>query len=357
MGRIRSVGVAAFASVAVVMWLVVPSASAQTGYPPGSCTPLNGSQFAGNASVGQTFTVRATPTCVFTAGAAVAVVVNGVSVPGKVAAADGSVSVTVTVVSTTQLSIDDPVLTPAFCGLNTITATGPSAVAGGQSVTQTVTFNVVCPNGNNGNGDINICNAGSGGSGGQGTGIGGNGSGAGGVTIGATTGAGGLGVGGSGTGSGGGGGSGGDACNVNLGGGTTGSTTGSSGGGGGGGAGGGGGGGGAGGAGGSTTGGTTGSTTGGTTGSTTGGTTGSTTGGTTGSTTGGTTGSTTGGSTTGGTTGSTTGGVTVPRIGGVLSRTGANVARYAAVAFMLLAAGAALTIAGRRRRTAHQLGA
>ena len=346
MGRIRSVGAAAFASVAVVMWLVVPSASAQTGYPPGSCTPLNGSQFAGNASVGQTFTVRATPTCVFTAGALVTVVVNGVSVPGKVAAADGSVSVTVTVVSPTQLSTDDPVLTPAFCGLNTITAAGPSAVAGGQTVTQTVTFNVICPNGNNGNGDINICNAGSGG---QGTGIGGNGSGAGGVTIGATTGAGGLGVGGSGTGSGGGGGSGGDACNVNLGGGTTGSTTGSSGGGGGGGAGGGGGGGGAGGAGGSTTGGTTGSTTGGTTGSTTG---------TTGSTTGGTTGSTTGGSTTGGTTGSTTGGITVPRIGGggVLSRTGANVARFAAVAFILLAAGAVLTIAGRRRRTVHQLG-
>ncbi len=351
MGRIRSVGAAAFASVAVVMWLVVPSASAQTGYPPGGCTTLNGSQFAGNASVGQTFTVRATPTCVFNAGAAVSVAVNGVSIPGKVVAADGSVSVTVTVVSTTQLSIDDPVVTPAFCGLNTITATAPSAVAGGQSVTQTVTFNVVCPNGNNGNGDINICNAGSGGSGGQGTGIGADGSGAGGVTIGATTGSGGLGVGGSGTGSGGGGGSGGDACNVNLGGGTTGSTTGSSGGGGGGGAGGGGGGGGA--------GGTTGSTSGGTTGSTTGGTTGSTTGGSTtgGSTTGG---STTGGSTTGGSTtgGSTTGGVTVPRIGGggILSRTGANVARFAAVAFILLAAGAALTIAGRRRRTVHQLG-
>ena len=53
--------------------------------------------------------------------------------------------VDITVVSATQLSIDDPVLTPAICGTNTVVATGPSQTAQGGISTQTANFTLTCP--------------------------------------------------------------------------------------------------------------------------------------------------------------------------------------------------------------------
>ena len=131
--------------VGAVVLFVAPAASAQTGYPPGPCTAVNGTQDLGSVNIGQRFVVQLAPTCLFTPGAAVTVTVNGVDIPGKVAEANGAVLVDVTVVSTTQLSIDDPVLTPAICGTNTVTARGPSST-GGVS-TQTATFTLNCPTG------------------------------------------------------------------------------------------------------------------------------------------------------------------------------------------------------------------
>ncbi len=127
-----------------IVLLVAPPASAQTGYPPGDCTVLTDTQDVGTVSIGQTFVLQLAPTCAFTPGTPVTVTVNGVNIPGKVANANGAVTVEITVVSATQLSIDDPVLTPANCGVNTVTASGPSSAAGGQVVTQTANFNLDC---------------------------------------------------------------------------------------------------------------------------------------------------------------------------------------------------------------------
>ena len=140
----RSQIMAALGVVVGALSLLAPAASAQTGYPPGGCNVLTATQDVGTVNIGQTFVVQVAPQCVFTPGAAVTVTVNGVNIPGKVAGANGAVLVEVTVVSATQLSIDDPVLTPAFCGVNTVTARGPSTAAGGQQVTQTATFTVNC---------------------------------------------------------------------------------------------------------------------------------------------------------------------------------------------------------------------
>jgi hypothetical protein len=97
--------------------------------------------------IGQRFVVQLAPTCLFTPNAAVTVTVNGIDIPGKTAEASGVVLVDVTVLSATQLSIDDPVLTPAVCGDNTITARGPSTTAQGGTSTQTATFSLTCPAG------------------------------------------------------------------------------------------------------------------------------------------------------------------------------------------------------------------
>lgn len=132
------------ALVGGLVLVIAPAAGAQTGYPPGACTVLAGTQSVGTVTVGQRFIVQLAPTCVFTPGAAVVVTVNGVDIPGKTANASGFVLVDVTAVSATQLSIDDPVLTPAVCGVNTVTARGPSTVAGGASVTQTANFTLTC---------------------------------------------------------------------------------------------------------------------------------------------------------------------------------------------------------------------
>lgn len=128
-----------------LLLLAAPSVSAQTGYPPGVCSALTGTRDVGTVAIGQRFILQLAPVCIFTPGAALTVTVNGVNIPGKVATAGGFVNVDVTVLSATQLSIEDPVLTPAVCGSNRATAAGPSTVAGGAAVTETATFTVNCP--------------------------------------------------------------------------------------------------------------------------------------------------------------------------------------------------------------------
>jgi len=128
-----------------VLLLVAPAAPAQTGYPPGPCTTVTGSQHVGSVNIGDRFVVQLAPTCLFTPGIPVTVTVNGVDIPGKTAESGGFVLVDITVVSATQLSIDDPVLTPAFCGTNTVTASGASRTARGGVSTQTATFTLNCP--------------------------------------------------------------------------------------------------------------------------------------------------------------------------------------------------------------------
>lgn len=136
--------VAASAVAGATMFSLASPASAQTGSGIGTCTAVTGTQNVGNVNIGQRFLLQVAPTCVFTPGATVTVTINGV-VLTKVANASGFVVVDVTVLSATQLSIDDPVLTPAVCGTNTVTASGPSTVALGGVSTQTALFTVVCP--------------------------------------------------------------------------------------------------------------------------------------------------------------------------------------------------------------------
>jgi len=138
--------------VSGLVLLMVPAASAQTGYPPGPCTQVTGSINVGSVSIGQRFVLQVAPTCLFTPGTPVTVTVNGIDVPGKTAEAGGFVLVDVTVISATQLSIDDPVLTPAICGANTVIARGASSTAQGGISTQTATFTLNCPAGGTGTG-------------------------------------------------------------------------------------------------------------------------------------------------------------------------------------------------------------
>ena len=125
--------------------LIAPAASAQTGYPPGLCTPVTGTQNVGNVNIGQRFVLQLAPTCLFTPGTPLTVTVNNVPIPDKTAEAAGIALVDVTVVSATQLSIDDPILVPAICGTNTVVASGASQSAQGGRSTQTATFTLTCP--------------------------------------------------------------------------------------------------------------------------------------------------------------------------------------------------------------------
>jgi hypothetical protein len=99
----------------------------------------------GTVNIGQRFVLQMAPTCLFTPGQAVSVTVNGVTIPGKVANAGGVVLVGITVVSASQLSVDDPTITPAVCGTNNVTAVGPSAAAQGGTAAQAATFTLLCP--------------------------------------------------------------------------------------------------------------------------------------------------------------------------------------------------------------------
>jgi len=125
--------------------LMAAPASAQTGYPPGLCTPVSGTQSVGNVNIGQRFVLQLAPTCLFTPGTPLTVTVNNAPIPGKTAEATGIALVDVTVVSATQLSIDDPILVPAICGTNTVVASGASQSAQGGRSTQTATFTLNCP--------------------------------------------------------------------------------------------------------------------------------------------------------------------------------------------------------------------
>lgn len=118
-------------------------AEAQTGYPPPACTANASTQQLGSFNVGDTITVTLAPSCPFQPGTPVTVTVNGVTVGTKVANSSGFVVVRITVVSTSTLSVDDPVLVPVVCGQNVVTATGFSAVANA-SVTQSAVFTVNC---------------------------------------------------------------------------------------------------------------------------------------------------------------------------------------------------------------------
>ena len=123
---------------------LAPAASGQTGYPPGLCAPADTVFDAGTHEIGDTFTVRLVPVCLWTPGADVATTANGQSVGTKVADAAGGIDVTVTVRSATQLSIDDPVLVASQCGENNVSGIGPSAAAGGVMVRSTAIFRVNC---------------------------------------------------------------------------------------------------------------------------------------------------------------------------------------------------------------------
>lgn len=143
MRRIASSAIgAALAALAVTLAsavvILTPSPASSQAYPP-ACAP--GAQELGNITVGQTFTFQLAPTCAFTPGATVSFTANGVTFT-KTANASGTVDVTVNVVSATELTINPTA--PARCGVNIITGVGPSAAVGGQLVTQTATFNLVC---------------------------------------------------------------------------------------------------------------------------------------------------------------------------------------------------------------------
>ncbi len=133
----------ALAVVIGAMAMAVP-AQAQTNPYPGTCSTTTGSVNAGSHNVGDKFTVTLAPTCVFTPGSAVTVTVNGQSVGTKTASASGTVAVSITVVSATQVSIDDPVSATAQCGTNTVVGSGASSVAA-SNVTQSASFTINCP--------------------------------------------------------------------------------------------------------------------------------------------------------------------------------------------------------------------
>ncbi len=126
-----------------VLGAMAPAASAQTGYPPPACSPADTVIDAGTHAVGETFTIRLAPLCLWDPGSAVATTVNGQSVGTKVADAGGGINVAVTVVSATQLSIDDPVVVAGRCGGNNASGVGPSATAGA-SVRATANFSIRC---------------------------------------------------------------------------------------------------------------------------------------------------------------------------------------------------------------------
>ncbi|HWC12394.1 MAG TPA: hypothetical protein VG455_14375 [Acidimicrobiales bacterium] len=119
----------------------VPEAGAQP-YPPGPCTVTVSAQDLGAYNIGDVFTARLTATCAFDAGAAVSISVNGQDIGTKAADAGGGVTVTVRVVSATQLEINPFVA--GRCGTNNIVLTGPSSAARA-TVTHTGSFTVLCP--------------------------------------------------------------------------------------------------------------------------------------------------------------------------------------------------------------------
>ena len=141
----RALVVVTSAWVAALASLTAAPAHAQTtttlvGYPPGACVTPTGTQNGGSHAVGETFTIVLTPVCAFTG--TVTVTVNGVAVATKTPV-NGTVRVTITIVSETLISVDDPVLVPINCGVPvSVTAAG---LSGNTTVSQTAVFVVPCP--------------------------------------------------------------------------------------------------------------------------------------------------------------------------------------------------------------------
>jgi len=135
---------ALMAVVGASLFLLVPAASAQTGYPPGPCTVFFGdSGNLGSVNVGSTIVVNLRPECLFSPpGSAVSIVVNGENAGTKPAKADGSVDVSINALSATRLAVNPEV--SGRCGRNDISATGPSEAAR-RNVTQVGNITVVCP--------------------------------------------------------------------------------------------------------------------------------------------------------------------------------------------------------------------
>jgi len=132
-------------TVAGVMSLSMPVASAQTpGYPPGPCIPGNRVENLGSRAIGSTFTIRMVTQCLWDPGFTVNLTVNGQAAGSKTADGASSINVSVTVLSATQLSINDPILVSGGCGNNRVVGTSPSSAAGGAIETFTATFNVDC---------------------------------------------------------------------------------------------------------------------------------------------------------------------------------------------------------------------
>jgi hypothetical protein len=126
------------------LFLLAGPAGAQTGYPPATCTVTASAQGAGSHNIGDTFTIKVVAVCSFDPGSIASISVNGQNIGTKVVEADGSVIVNVVVQSATSLVINDPVTVSGHCGQNAVVVTGPSSAAKA-TVTQTATFNVLCP--------------------------------------------------------------------------------------------------------------------------------------------------------------------------------------------------------------------
>lgn len=126
-------------------FLLVPPAAAQP-YPPGPCTAIvSTSGVIGSGEIGATITLTVRAECTFTAGGTATIVVDGQPAGTKPVNADGSVTVTITILSATELSIN-PVVR-GHCGTNTVVVSAPSSAAGGTTVTHSAAFDVVCPSG------------------------------------------------------------------------------------------------------------------------------------------------------------------------------------------------------------------
>jgi hypothetical protein len=140
-----TLGLAAAAAAAAVVALAPPASAQSTTLPyQGLCSPTSTSVDIGSVDIGQSRSVVLNPPCVWTPGTAVNVTVNGQSVGTKTAASNGTITVHLTVISATQISVDDPVLVSAQCGRNSVTGVGQSSVARA-TVTHVVTFTINCP--------------------------------------------------------------------------------------------------------------------------------------------------------------------------------------------------------------------
>ncbi len=122
------------------------AASAQTTpgtYTPGTSVPatcIGNSEDAGTVAIGQTVTVVLCGP--FQPGANESISVDGQFAGVKEAAANGTVTIVITVLSTTQSQVNDPITVRTVCGPNTATATGPGQTSA--TALQTGKFRVVC---------------------------------------------------------------------------------------------------------------------------------------------------------------------------------------------------------------------